>query len=133
MRALLGTLLLLSVNLSAYADTTIKGKVSLDPSIAAKAAAQDTVFIFARAENGPRMPLAILKAKVKDLPLNYKLDDSMGMMPSIHLSDFKQIRVIARVSKSGDAMASSGDLEGTSAVVKPGSDHVSVVIKSVVP
>ena len=76
---------------------------------------------------------AILQAQVKDLPMEFTLTDSMAMMQSMSLSNFDKVRVVARVSKSGSAMPASGDLEGTSKVVKPGSTGVQVVIDAVLP
>ncbi len=98
----------------------LSGSVKLDGTIAAKANPSDTVFIFARAANGPRMPLAILRRQVKDLPLDFSLDDSMAMNPAMKLSDFPQVVVGARISKSGNAMPQPGDLEGYSDVIQVG-------------
>lgn len=110
----------------------ISGKVALSPALAAKAAPTDTVFILARAANGPKMPLAVLRKQVKDLPLQFTLDDSMAMQPQLKLSGFSEIVVVARVSKSGTPMAQPGDLEGTTASVKPGAKGLNVVIDTVV-
>lgn len=121
------------VSVPAYAESSISGKVSLAPKVAAKASPTDTVLIFARAAEGPRMPLAILQTQVKDLPMEFTLTDSMAMMHSMSLSNFDKVRVVARVSKSGSAMPASGDLEGTSKVVKPGSTGVQVVVDAVLP
>ncbi|HWY73877.1 MAG TPA: c-type cytochrome biogenesis protein CcmI [Burkholderiaceae bacterium] len=112
---------------------TVKGRVELAAALAAKAAPTDTLFVFARAAQGPRMPLALLKRQVKDLPLEFALDDSMAMMPSLKLSNFSSVVVGARVSKAGDAMPASGDLQGFSAPVKVGSAGVDVRIDQVVP
>jgi len=111
----------------------VSGRVELSASLRAKASPEDTVFIFARAASGPRMPLAILRKQVKDLPTEFTLDDSMAMAPGMQLSAFPQVIVGARVSKSGGAMPVSGDLEGASAEVKPGASGVTVVIDRVVP
>lgn len=88
----------------------------------------DAVFLFARSAQGPRMPLAVLRAQVKDLPLRFTLDDSMAVMPVRKLSDANTVVVGARISKSGSATPQSGDLEGFSAPVAVGSDGVEVVI-----
>ena len=108
--------------------------MALDPSLASQAAPDSTVFIFARAVQGPRMPLAILRKQVKDLPVTVTLDDSLAMSPAMTLSNFPQVTVGARVSASGNAMPQSGDLEGSQSpvnVANPG--NVSVTIDQKVP
>jgi len=117
---------------AAPGPVAVKGTVTLAPGVAAKAAPGDTVFIFARAATGPRMPLAILKKQVKDLPATFTLDDSMAMSPDLKLSRFGEVVVGARVSKSANAAPQSGDLEGLSRPVKPGAE-VAVVIDKVLP
>jgi cytochrome c-type biogenesis protein CcmH len=122
----------------AAADTdqgaSLTVQVTLDPSVAATAAPQDTVFIFARAAQGPRMPLAIVRTQVKDLPATVTLDDSMAMTPQMVLSNFEQVTVGARVSKTGNAMPVSGDLQGSvSPVDTQSSEMIQVTIDSKVP
>ena len=112
----------------------ITGTVKLNPALISKAAPTDTVFIFARAAQGPRMPLAIIRKQVKDLPVTYILDDSLAMNPAMKLSNFQQVVVGARISKSGNAMPQSGDLQGQSETVAlSNSKPVDVVINSVTP
>jgi len=89
-------------------------EISLSPALADKASPSDTVFIFARAAEGPRMPLAIVRRRVSELPIKVTLDDSMAMTPAMRLSNFPDVVVGARVSKSGNAMPQTGDLEGLS-------------------
>ena len=91
---------------------TIRVSVSLDPALTSRASPDDTVFIFARAVNGPRMPLAIVRKQVRDLPVTVTLDDSLAMSPAMVLSRFPQVAIGARVSKTGQAMPSAGDLQG---------------------
>jgi len=91
------------------------------------------VFILARAAQGPKMPLAVLRKQVKDLPLKFTLDDSMAMQPQLKLSGFQQVVVVARVSKSGTPMAQPGDLQGLTGTIKPGVKGLSVVIDTVMP
>ena len=91
---------------------SIKVKVAVSAALKAKAPPEDTVFIFARAAAGPPMPLAIVKMKVKDLPIEVTLDDSMGMVQGMNLSAFDRVVIGARISKSGQAMPQSGDLQG---------------------
>lgn len=111
----------------------LKGTVSLSAKLKAKAAPEDTVFIFARAAEGPPMPLAVLRKQVRDLPLAFSLDDSMAMAPGMRLSGFPRVIVAARVSKSGEAAPRPGDLQGSSAPVANDAQGVSVVIDGVVP
>jgi cytochrome c-type biogenesis protein CcmH len=86
-------------------------KVMLDPALIAKVAPGDTVFVYAKAANGPPMPLAIQRLRADQLPATVVLTDGMGMMPSMRLSQFPQVIIGARVSKSGNAIAQSGDLQ----------------------
>ena len=79
------------------------------------------------------MPLAILKRQVKDLPLDFTLSDEQAMSPEMRLSKFREVVVIARVSKSGGAAPQSGDLQGQTGAVKVGTTGVDVTIGSVVP
>jgi cytochrome c-type biogenesis protein CcmH len=121
------------VNAAANSIAAITGKVSLSPAMAGKVAPSDIVFILARAAQGPKMPLAVLRKQVKDLPFKFSLDDSMAMQPQLKLSGFEQVVVVARVSKSGTPMAQSGDLQGLTGTVKPGVKGLNIVIDSVVP
>lgn len=111
----------------------ISGRAVLGPSLAGKAAPEETLFIVARAVNGPRMPLAVLRKRVADLPLEFTLDDSMAMSPELKLSDAAEIVVTARISRSGNAIPQSGDLQGTSAPVKAGTRGLKIVIDSALP
>lgn len=106
----------------------VSGVVTLAPQLAGKVAPGDTVFIFARAAEGPRMPLAILRKRASDLPVQFTLDDSMAMAPQMKLSAFPQVVIGARVSKSANASPQPGDLQGSSAPISVGAKSVSVVI-----
>lgn len=115
---------------AAPAGASIMGTVRLAPALAGKAAPADTVFIFARPVSGPRMPLAVLRKQVQDLPVEFRLDDSMAMSPAAKLSDHEKVVVGARISKGGGPVGQPGDLEGLSAPVKVGEHGISVVIDS---
>lgn len=106
---------------------TVTGTVRLSPKVAAQAAPDDAVFIYARAAEGSRMPLAILRHQVKDLPLSFKLDDNMAMSPAAKMSLFPKLIISARVSKSGQAAPAAGDLTGQSAPV--GNNATGLVIE----
>lgn len=92
----------------------IQVRVQIDPALAAKVPAGATLFVFARPANGSRMPLAIARLAVGDWPVAVSLDDSSSMMPGMALSNFPEIVIGARISKRGDAMPGSGDMEATS-------------------
>jgi cytochrome c-type biogenesis protein CcmH len=94
---------------------SIQVKVSLAAALQGKASMDDTVFIFARAAAGPPMPLAIVRKKVRELPLEVTLDDSMSMMQGMNLSAFDQLVIGARISKTGQALPQPGDLQGLTA------------------
>lgn len=110
----------------------VTGFVNLDDSLKSRVRLDDTVFVLARAATGPRMPLAIVKAKVADLPYKFSFDDSMAMVPEMKLSLFADVVVGARVSRAGTAAPAAGDLEGVSDKIKPGRTGVRVTIDRVV-
>ena len=112
---------------------TVSGKVSVAPHLAAKVKPDDTVFIFARAEQGSRMPLAILSKPFRELPMTFTLDDSSAMASGAKLSSAGTVMVVARVSRSGNASAQSGDLEGMVGPVRPGSRDIELRIDKVLP
>jgi len=118
----------------AVAANSLQVTVTLDPAFADRANPEDTVFIFARAAQGPRMPLAIARKRVSDLPVTVTLDDSMAMAPGMVLSGFEEVTVGARISKSGNAMAQSGDLQGSLSPVRHAETaRIEIVIDSAVP
>jgi cytochrome c-type biogenesis protein CcmH len=108
----------------------VRGEASLSPKVRAAVADDDTVFIVARAAQGQRIPLAVLRKKVRDLPLNFTLDDSLAMSPQLTVSSVDEVVVSVRVSKSGNATPQEGDHVGTSAAVRVGGDPVKVVVDS---
>jgi len=87
----------------------IRLAVSLGEKFKATANPDDFVFIYAQPAQGGKMPLAVVKKQVKDLPLDVTLDDSMAMMPTMTLSSVANVQVSARVSRSGNAIAQSGE------------------------
>jgi cytochrome c-type biogenesis protein CcmH len=92
--------------------------VALAPSLKAKLATGDTLFVYARAENGPPMPLAVARLEASQLPATITLTDAMSMVPSMKLSSVQHVFVGARISHSGEAIAKAGDLEGDAGIVE---------------
>jgi cytochrome c-type biogenesis protein CcmH len=111
----------------------IGGRVDIAPALTSKVALSDTVFIYARAAEGSRMPLAVLRIAARELPKDFSLDDSMGMAPGVKLSAAPSVVVEARISKSGNAIPQPGDLFGRSAPLKPGTTGLRITIDQVVP
>jgi len=118
---------------AAGASGAVAGTVTLAPALVGKVSPDDVVFIFARPAQGPRMPLAILKKQVRDLPIAFTLDDSMSMSPASMLSSAGDVIIGARISRSGQAIPQSGDVEGFSPPVKVGARGVAVVIEKAIP
>jgi cytochrome c-type biogenesis protein CcmH len=108
----------------------LSGTVTLDSALLSQVAPSDTVFIFARPAEGSRRPLAVLRKQVKDLPVSFVLDDSMSMSADSKLSDATKVVVGARISKTANATAVAGDLEGLSEVVSPTAKGLKIEINS---
>lgn len=98
----------------------IAGTVALAPALAGKVAPEDTVFVYARALDGPSMPLAVVRRPARDLPFEFTLDDSMAMTPQARLSGYSEVVVTARVSKSGSATPQPGDLQARPVTARVG-------------
>ena len=118
---------------SAAPIQSVSGSVAIAPAIAGKLSGAETVFILARAEGGPRTPLAVIRAVARELPMKFALDDSQAMAPGVNISSASAVRIEARVSRTGSVIPQSGDLVGTSAPVKPGARDVKIVVDKVVP
>ena len=116
----------------AVSPAGISGTVRISPALASKLDPSATIFIFARATQGPPMPLAIVRTTARDLPYTYHLDDSTALIPDHKLSQAGEVVLVARVSKSGDAKSQAGDLQGISTVVKPDGRIVDIEIDQVV-
>ncbi|HKK22618.1 MAG TPA: hypothetical protein VJ947_02945, partial [Pseudohaliea sp.] len=118
---------------AAGGGASLQVQVTLAPDLADRVSAGDTVFVLARAAEGPRAPLAVQRLTVADLPVSLTLSDSMAMVQGMNLSRFEQVVVVARVSLSGQAGAQTGDLQGSSAPVAPSADQpVRITIDQVV-
>jgi cytochrome c-type biogenesis protein CcmH len=113
-------------------EASVRGQVELDAALKAKAGPNDTVMVIARAP-GSRMPVAVVRANVSELPLKFTLDDSLAMSPQARISMSAQIEVEARISKSGMAQPESGDLISAVQTVKLGANGVKLQVNKVRP
>jgi cytochrome c-type biogenesis protein CcmH len=111
----------------------LTGRVSIDPSLMSQVSPTDTVFIYAKASQGPKMPLAVIRLTANELPRNFELNDRQAMSPELALSQFKEFTVIARISKSANPIPQSGDLYGQIERVQLGANQINIVIKTKQP
>jgi len=118
---------------AATSGLNVTGQVSIAEALKGKVKPSDVVFIYATPANGERMPLAIFKTTVAQLPLAFTLDDSTAMKPDRKLSAAGEVFVKVRVSKSGNAMPQSGDFSGTLGPVKVGTKGLKLEIKDQIP
>ena len=110
---------------------SIGGEVTISGKIAAQAQPDDLLFVFARADEGSRMPLAVLRLHVADLPFSFRLDDTLALPGGKKISEFATVSIEARIAKAGKAQTSAGDLFGSVKSVTPGSRGVKLVIDQV--
>jgi cytochrome c-type biogenesis protein CcmH len=115
------------------AAARIAGRVSLAPELLAQTSPSDTVFVYATPAQGGRMPLAIVRTTVAALPFDFVLDDSQAMGPQSKLSSASEVVLKARISKTGQAMAQSGELGVSLGPIKNPSNQLSLVIRGPLP
>ena len=124
----------LGVESAAAPGPTLHVKVDLAPALAAKRKPDQVLYVFAKAAQGPPMPLAVQKLKPTSWPIEITLDDSMAMAPALKLSQFDRWVITARLGAEGSPMAQSGDLQGQVVVSRGTSpQNVDVVINEQVP
>lgn len=111
----------------------LSGQISLSPELRSKLAPGDTLFVFARAVQGPRMPLAVMRVPATAGPVAFALDDSQAMTPEHRISLHEQVVVEARISRTAQALPQSGDLQGSSGPVASNSSQLQININTVVP
>jgi cytochrome c-type biogenesis protein CcmH len=116
----------------AGAAASVSGQVELDSELKAKAGPNDTVMVIARGP-GSRMPVAVVRANVSELPLKFTLDDSLAMSPQARISMASQVEVEARISKSGMAQPEPGDLISAVQTVKLGASGIKLQVNKVRP
>ena len=111
----------------------IEGSVTISSELEKFVDENAVLFVFAKPADGSRMPVAVYREPIIDFPVDFRLDDTMSLMPAARLSDYQKVEIIARISKSGDAVPASGDLEGSSDVVAVGANSINIVVNRVVP
>lgn len=117
---------------AAAAVPEIRGNVVIAGALASQVAPTDTLFVFARAESGPPMPLAAMRTRAGGWPVAFQLDDSSAMAEGLALSRYQRVNIVARISRLGSASAQPGDIEGSVEGVALGSQDVRVVLDRVV-
>jgi cytochrome c-type biogenesis protein CcmH len=130
-RALMGSPASASAASAADAAPFIAGRVEVSAALRGRIEPDDAVFIYARPVSGSRMPVALLRKRGRDLPLDFALDDTLAMVPQALLSQQTQVMLGVHVSHRGDAIPTAGDLEGELGPVRVGAkglvlriDHV---------
>lgn len=115
-------------NQQAPQNVAIQGTVKLSGALAAAVSPGDTLFIYAKAADGPPMPLAIQRSSASGWPVSFTLDDSSAMMPDLRLSQYPRVNITARISRTGNARPQPGDLQGRIDGIALGSQGVRIVI-----
>ncbi len=93
-----------SVDAASSGEYQLVIDVALGDELSAQLAGTDTVFVFARAADGPPMPLAAKRLTVADLPARIVLTDADSLVPQLKLSSVAQLKLQASISNSADAM-----------------------------
>jgi cytochrome c-type biogenesis protein CcmH len=115
------------------ATAQVRGSVTLDPTLKQNATTEMTLFVYAKSTDSSA-PVAAYRTRVTSWPVNFVLDDALAMMPARKLSQFEQVKVEARLSRSGQALAQSGDLQAEPVTVATRSmQPVSLRISRLVP
>jgi cytochrome c-type biogenesis protein CcmH/NrfG len=98
---------------------SVSGEITLGDALRSRAATGLTLYIVAKSVDQPGMPVAVLRTTTGQWPFRFKLDDSLALMPGRALSGAGRVTVEARISKSGLATPTAGDLQGTSGIIDP--------------
>jgi cytochrome c-type biogenesis protein CcmH len=110
----------------------VEGSVSVADAVKGGIAPGAVLFVYARPADGSRMPLAILRQPAGAFPVGFKLDDTLAMAPQARLSLHREVTLVARISKSGDATPQPGDITGSLGPVKVGARDLKLVLNEVV-
>jgi cytochrome c-type biogenesis protein CcmH len=111
-------------------QAVIAGVVTLSPKLKGKVSAEDTIFVVAKAPDGSGPPLAVGRFKGTDFPIEFRLDDSSAVIPGRSISQFPEVLVSAKISKSGSADAAKGDLLATPVKAKLGNTTLALELNT---
>ena len=117
-------------NADAGPSLGVSGIVEVDPKLGPNIKLDDVIMVVARAPD-VRMPVAVLRVRVTELPLRFSLTDAMAMTPDARISMLPSVVVEARISKSGFAQPEPGDLYSEPQTVKPGAENVRLYINQI--
>lgn len=112
-------------------SASVSGTVTVPAALKAKAAATDTVFVVVKTPDNSGPPLAVKRFTAAELPASFSLSDGDAMMPNRKLSGFGEVILIARLSKSGNAMPQPGDLASAPQKVKLGASGIKLELSAV--
>ena len=119
---------------TAATGASVQVHVDVSDTVRGKYQDGETVFVYAKALRGPKMPLAVQRITLDQLPTTVVLDDSMAMMQGMNMSAFGSVMISARLSKSGSAITQSGDYIGQAEVADvSNAGKVNIVIDTQVP
>ncbi|UCV21460.1 tetratricopeptide repeat protein [Ferribacterium limneticum] len=114
----------------AVAIGAVAGVVTLSPKLKGKVSADDTLFVTAKTPDGAGAPLAVWRYKGSDFPIEFRLDDSSAIMPGRTISQFSEVLVTAKISRSGSAEPSKGDILATPVRARLGNTTLVVELNS---
>jgi len=109
---------------AAVTGTALRGRVALSPAAIALVQPADTLFIFAKESREHRMPVVALRKNVSEMPFEFSLTDKEVMVPGSKLSDYEQLVVVAKISRTGNATDNTLNLEAWSEPVSPAAADV---------
>lgn len=114
-------------------SAAVRVRVSIAPQLANQVPAQAPLFVLVRAEEGGGPPLAVTRRAAAELPVLVELTDRDAMVAGRGLSGAERVTVVARVARSGEPIARSGDLEGRVSYDVRSGTPVDLIINSTVP
>lgn len=105
---------------AASANARVRVEVDLAPALKSRLSGQEILFVFARQAGGPPMPIAAKRLPAATFPITVELSDADSPMPTLKLSQVPKVELVARISRAGDVMAKSGDLQAQAVAAETG-------------